>query len=43
MRRLALDFDPYEFLRHITLMGDKLSFELFHASVYGPVTFQLSR
>ena len=30
-------------LRHITLMGDKLKFELFHALVYGPVTFQLTR
>jgi hypothetical protein len=30
-------------LRHITLMGDKLSFEFFHFGIYGPVTFRLNR
>ena len=30
-------------LRHVTLMGDKLEFEVFHRSVYGPIVFQLSR
>jgi hypothetical protein len=30
-------------LRHVTLMGDQLSFELFHMGQYGPITFQLQR
>lgn len=30
-------------LRHVSLMGDRLEFEVFHGSVYGPITFQLSR
>jgi hypothetical protein len=30
-------------LRHVTLMGNQLSFELFHRGTYGPVTFQLHR
>lgn len=30
-------------LRNVRLMGDKLEFEVFHFTQYGPITFQLTR